>query len=123
MPAQYDLLHVDETEPERSATSGTLAVDLTEALGLEELRSKVRYLEPGDEMTYHRQWEQEELYYVLEGHGRMRIGEETVDLPPHTAVRVPPETPRQAFNDTDRRQTWLMIGAPPATDDYRPPPE
>lgn len=122
---EYDVLHVPEADPERSATSGTLSVNLTRELDLTEMRSKVRYLEPGDAMTYHRQHEQEELYYLIAGQGRMRIGDRDheVEVREGTAVRVPPDTPRQAFNDTDDDQVWLMIGAPPAEDDYRPPPD
>jgi mannose-6-phosphate isomerase-like protein (cupin superfamily) len=121
----YDVLHVPDVDPERSATSGTLSVNLTRELDLTEMRSKVRYLEPGDAMTYHRQHEQEELYYLLAGRGRMRIGDRdnVVELRAGTAVRVAADTPRQAFNDTDDDQVWLMIGAPPAEDDYRPPPD
>jgi len=103
------MVGVDDVEPERSAASGTDHVDLVEHLGCTEMRPKVWYLSPGDAMSYHRQTEQEELYYVLEGPGRMQIDGELVDLPEGTAVRIPPETPRQVLNDTEGEHVWLIL--------------
>lgn len=117
----YRMVRVDEGERKPSAVSGTPHVDLTEELDCTQMRPKVWYLSPGDAMSYHRQTEQEELYYVLHGPGRMKIDGETVDVPEGTAVRVSPETPRQVLNDTDSEHVWLIVGAPPALDDGRPP--
>ena len=72
-------------------------------------------------MSYHRQTEQEEFYYVLEGPGRIKVDDELMDVPEGTAVRVPPETPRQVLNDTEGEHVWLIIGAPPVTNDGRAP--
>ncbi|WP_254546835.1 cupin domain-containing protein [Halomarina pelagica] len=123
MSDEYTAVRVDEVERKPSASSGTDHVDLVERLGCTEMRPKVWYLSPGDAMSYHRQTEQEELYYVLRGPGRMKIGGELVDVPEGTAVRVPPETDRQVLNDTDGEHVWLIVGAPPATDDGRPASE
>ncbi|MEM4781962.1 MAG: hypothetical protein QXG03_10445 [Halalkalicoccus sp.] len=54
---------------------------------------------------------------MLSGPARIRIGEERLDVPEGTALRIPPETPRQVFNDTDRDHRWLIIGAPPVESD------
>lgn len=70
-------------------------------------------------MSYHRQHEQEELYYVLKGPARIRIRDERMDVPEGTAIRIAPETPRQVFNDTDQEHRWLIVGAPPTEDDSR----
>lgn len=86
------------------------------------MRPKVWSLSPGDAMGYHRQTEQEELYYVLEGPGRMKVEGELFDVPEDTAIRVPPETARQVLNDGDGGSddhVWLVVGAPPAPDDGR----
>jgi len=112
---------VPDTEAEPSEKSGTRHVDLTAELDLSESRAKVWYLSPGDAMSYHRQGSQEELYYVLDGPGRMKIGGDVVDVPEDTAVRVAPDTPRQVLNDTDGEHVWLVVGAPPIEGDGLPP--
>jgi quercetin dioxygenase-like cupin family protein len=118
------MIQVDDVEPEPSAASGTLHVDLVEELGCTEMRPKVWYLSPGDAMSYHRQTEQEEFYYVLQGPGRMKIDGELMDVPEGSAVRIPPETNRQVLNDTDEGEhVWFIVGAPPTTDDGRPAAE
>jgi mannose-6-phosphate isomerase-like protein (cupin superfamily) len=54
----------------------------------------------------------EEFYFVVEGVGRMRIGEQTITVPKHGGVLVGPELLRQVFNDTDEEVLWLIVGAP-----------
>jgi hypothetical protein len=49
---------------------------------------------------------------VLEGAGRMRVGDETVTVPKYGGVLVGPEQLRQVFNDTGAETLWLIIGAP-----------
>ena len=120
MPEGYETVRVDEVEQQESAKSGTRHVDLVAELGTTEMRPKVWYLSPGDAMSYHRQTEQEEFYYVLEGPGRMKVDGELMDVPEGTAVRVSPETPRQVLNDTEGEHVWLIVGAPPVEDDGRP---
>jgi len=126
MSGEYSMIQVNDVEPQPSASSGTDHVDLVAELGCIEMRPKVWYLSPGDAMSYHRQTEQEEFYYVLEGPARMKIDGELMDVPEGTAVRIPPETNRQVLNDGDGGDgdhVWLIVGAPPATDDGRPAAE
>jgi len=49
---------------------------------------------------------------VLEGTGRLRVGDETLTVPRYGGVRVGPDQLRQMFNDTDAEALWLIIGAP-----------
>jgi mannose-6-phosphate isomerase-like protein (cupin superfamily) len=119
MPDDHAYSAIDVTEAERtpSTSSGTDNVDLVSELGCTEMRPRIWELSPGDAMSYHRQHEQEEFYYVLAGPARIRIGDERMDVPEGTALRIPPETPRQVFNDTDGEHRWLIVGAPPVEDD------
>lgn len=117
MSEEYSVVDVTEADRTPSASSGTDQVDLVSELGCTEMRPRVWDLAPGDAMSYHRQREQEEFYYVLSGPARIRIGEERLDVPEGTALRIPPETPRQVLNDTEEDHQWLIIGAPPAEDD------
>jgi uncharacterized cupin superfamily protein len=87
--------------------------DLAKQLGAETLGARLWRLEPGQSSTRHRHLRQTELYVLLEGTGRMRVGEELLTLEPLSAVLVEPDTVRQVFNDTDAAQRWLVVGAPP----------
>jgi len=49
---------------------------------------------------------------VLEGVGRLRVGDETLTVPKYGGVLVGPEQLRQVFNDTDAEVLWLIVGAP-----------
>jgi uncharacterized cupin superfamily protein len=60
----------------------------------------------------HKHIRAEEFYFVLEGTGRMRVGEETLTVPKYGGVLVGPEQLRQVFNDTDAEVLWLIIGGP-----------
>jgi hypothetical protein len=52
------------------------------------------------------------MYVLLEGTGRLRIGDDLLTLAPLDTVLVEPEEVRQPFNDTDADQLWLVVGAP-----------
>ena len=71
----------------------------------------------GDTGSWHRQTEQEEFYYVIEGEVELRIGDdETVSLDEGDAAVVSPEEWRQLRAVTDAR--LLVVGSPPAQDDH-----
>lgn len=120
MPEPYTLVDCTASAATPSSLSGTDMIDVTESGDLESMRGRVWYLDPGDSTADHRQGEQEELYFQVEGPGRMRFGDETVTVPERTLVRVPPETRRQVFNDTDETHVWFIVGAPPVENDGRP---
>lgn len=73
--------------------------------------------EAGDTGSWHRQTEQEEVYYVIRGVVTLRIGEDDeVTLEAGDAAVVSPEEWRQVRAETDVRM--LVVGAPPAQDDH-----
>ena len=69
-------------------------------------------LPPKSANTLHKHIRAEEFYFVLEGVGRLRIGESTVTVPKYGGVLVGPGELRQVFNDTDEDVLWLITGAP-----------
>jgi quercetin dioxygenase-like cupin family protein len=87
--------------------------DLGKQLEATQLGSRLWRLAPGQASTNHRHLLTEELYVLLEGEGRVRLGEEVLTMAPLDALLVEPETVRQLFNDTDADQLWLVFGAPP----------
>jgi mannose-6-phosphate isomerase-like protein (cupin superfamily) len=86
--------------------------DFLERTKSEILGARFWRLPPKSANTLHRHPKMEEFYFVIEGLGRMRIGEETVTVPKHGGVLVGPELLRQVFNDTDTEVLWLIVGAP-----------
>ena len=47
----------------------------------------------------HRHNDQEEIYFVVKGSLLFKLGDDVVEVGPHTAVRVAPETYRSVHND------------------------
>jgi len=86
--------------------------DFLERTGSEILGARLWKLPPKSANTLHKHPKQEEFYFVVEGTGRMRIGEETLTVPKHGGVLVGPKLLRQVFNDSDEEVLWLIVGAP-----------
>ena len=90
-----------------------LNTDLGKQLGASALGARLWRLAPGQASTRHRHRDQEELYVLLEGRGRVRVDGELLTLEPLDALLVEPAAARQLFNDTEADQLWLVVGAPP----------
>ncbi|MBL9211957.1 MAG: cupin domain-containing protein [Opitutaceae bacterium] len=86
--------------------------DLLEHTKSEILGARLWRLPPRSANTLHRHVKAEEFYFVLEGVGRMRVGDETLTVPKYGGVLVGPALMRQVFNDTDADVLWLITGAP-----------
>ena len=97
----------------RSNQMGVLNTDLAKQLEASALGARLWRLEPGQASTRHKHREQEELYLLLEGTGRIRVGDELLTLGRLDALLVEPASVRQVFNDTDADALWLVVGAPP----------
>lgn len=113
MSTGYRVLHAAEAFWRPSNATGVLNTDLAKQLETDALGARLWRLRPGQTITKHRHRIQTELYVVLEGTGRMRIGEEVLTLEPLSALVVDPRTVRQVFNDTEADALWLVCGAPP----------
>lgn len=86
--------------------------DYLERTGSENLGARLWCLPPRSANTLHKHVRTEEFYFLLEGTGRIRVGEDTLSVPKHGGVLVGPEMLRQVFNDTDEDALWLIVGAP-----------
>lgn len=86
--------------------------DLLERTKSEILGARIWRFPPKSANTLHKHVKAEEFYFVLEGVGRMRVGEQTLTVPRYGGVLVGPEMMRQVFNDTEAEVLWLIIGAP-----------
>lgn len=109
----YRVLNAADAFWRPSNQTKVLNTDLAKQLEAETMGARFWRLEPGQTITRHRHRQTTELYVVIEGTGRMRIGDEVLTLERLSAVLVEPRTVRQPFNDTDAEQLWLVVGAPP----------
>lgn len=113
MGTRYRVLHAADAFWRPSNATGVLNTDLAKQLETDALGARLWRLRPGQTSTKHRHRTQTELYVLLEGTGRIRIGEEVLTLEPLSALVVEPRTVRQVFNDTEADALWLVCGAPP----------
>jgi quercetin dioxygenase-like cupin family protein len=90
-----------------------LNTDLAKQLEAETFGVRLWRLRPGQASTRHRHFQTAEIYVLLEGTGRLRVGDDVLTLSPLDTVFVEPEDVRQPFNDTEADQLWLIMGAPP----------
>jgi quercetin dioxygenase-like cupin family protein len=110
----YRVLRAADAFWRRSNQMKTPNTDLAKQLESKSLGARLWRLEPGQASTRHRHAEQEELYLLLEGSGRVRIDDgEPLTLAPLDTLLVEPGSVRQLFNDSDADQLWLVVGAPP----------
>jgi quercetin dioxygenase-like cupin family protein len=102
----HRVLRAEDAHWRPSNQMGVLNTDLARQLGAVALGARLWRLAPGQASTRHRHRVTGEMYVVLEGTGRLRVGEELVTLAALDVVRVEPDAVRQAFNDTDAEQLW-----------------
>jgi mannose-6-phosphate isomerase-like protein (cupin superfamily) len=86
--------------------------DYLERTGTQNMGARLWRMPPMSANTLHKHIRAEEFYLVLEGIGRMRVGDATLTVPKYSGVFVGPDQLRQVFNDTDTEVLWLIIGAP-----------
>ena len=108
----YQLITPDDLHWRPSNLMRIPNADFLERTGSENMGARFWRMPPWSANTLHKHIRSEEFYFVLEGIGRMRIGEETVTIPKYGGVLVGPDQLRQVFNDTDEEVLWLIIGAP-----------
>lgn len=90
--------------------------DFLERTGSENLGARLWRMPPMSANTLHKHIRAEEFYFVLEGIGRLRVGEDTLTVPKYGGVLVGPDQLRQVFNDTEEEVLWLIMSAPEETE-------
>jgi quercetin dioxygenase-like cupin family protein len=108
----YTILTAADAHWRPSNQMGVQNTDLAKQLGATTLGARLWRLAPGQASTRHRHRTQHELYVLLEGTGRVRVGSDLLTLTPLSSLLVEPGEVRQVFNDTDTDALWLIVGAP-----------
>ncbi|WP_249019515.1 cupin domain-containing protein [Conexibacter sp. S30A1] len=108
----YTILTAADAHWRPSNQMGVQNTDLAKQLGATTLGARLWRLAPGQASTRHRHRAQHELYVLLEGTGRVRVGSDLLTLTPLSSLLVEPGEVRQVFNDTEADALWLIVGAP-----------
>ena len=108
----YRILEAADAHWRPSNQMRVLNTDLARQLEVEDFGMRLWRLRPGQASTRHRHRVTAELYLLLEGTGRLRVGDDVLTLSPMSAALVEPRAKRQPFNDTGEDQLWLIVGAP-----------
>ncbi len=115
--ADYTIVNLKQVEdhaPRLGFSPSLEARFATVPLELEKSGISYQRFAPNFRMPFgHRQKQQEELYVLLSGSGRMKLDDEVVELKAWDAVRVPPEVMR-CFEAGPEGGEVLAFGAPHA---------
>ena len=113
MPSQFThkkLDEVDDSAPRFGIDEIQEARFAKDALDAETTALSFHRLKPGKRQAFgHKHDEAEEIYVVLAGSGRDKLGDEIVELAPRDALRVAPGLMR-AFEADDDGLEWLAFG-------------
>jgi mannose-6-phosphate isomerase-like protein (cupin superfamily) len=110
----YRLIKPDDLQWRPSNMMQIPNADFLERTGSQILGARLWRFPPQSANTLHKHIRAEEFYFVVEGIGRIRVGEETLTVPRYGGVLVGPGMLRQVFNDTESEVLWLIVGAPEA---------
>lgn len=109
----YHALLAEQAFWRPSNQMGVSNTDLAKQLDATTLGARLWRLLPGQASTRHRHRQTHELYVLLDGTGRIRVGQDLHTLQPLSSLLIEPGEVRQLFNDTEAEQLWLVVGAPP----------
>jgi mannose-6-phosphate isomerase-like protein (cupin superfamily) len=102
--SDYTIRRLEETEDAFGGQyPGTMRF-MTSDLGAEQVAITHRVMPPGSggKGGYgHRHKTQEEIYFVISGKLTFKLGDEVIEVPGHTAVRVAPSVVRSVHNESD----------------------
>ncbi len=109
-----NLKEIDDVAPRFGLSPGLEARFPSDALQCERSGLSYQRLGPGFRQPFgHRQREQEELYVVIGGGGRMKLDDDVVELGRYDVVRVSPETFRGVEAGPEGLEL-VVFGAPRA---------
>ncbi|HVS84249.1 MAG TPA: cupin domain-containing protein [Gaiellaceae bacterium] len=109
---RINLDEVEDVAPKFGMPDGMSARFPKGELGSEKVAASLQSLGPNMRGPFgHRHEEQEELYVILAGGGRMRLDDEVIEIRARDVIRVAPQTMR-AFESGPDGLELLAIGGP-----------
>jgi mannose-6-phosphate isomerase-like protein (cupin superfamily) len=107
--------HVHETDrPQVRSICGS-AIDLinTRISGSEKLSLAVIYVDPGMSSKPHYHKKTEEIYFFLEGSGRVIVGDREFEVRPGSAVHIPVLKQHHVVNNSTAKLKFISADSPP----------
>ena len=117
--ADYTIIKREDADDVLGDYPGEMRM-LTGPLGAEQVALTWRRMpqNTGGKGSYgHRHKSQEELYFVLEGELQFKLGDDVVDVPAGSAVRVPATTWRSVWNDKPEDAELVIVSTKVAGDE------
>ena len=117
--AHYTIIKREDADDVLGDYPGEMRM-LTGPLGAEQVALTWRRMpqNTGGKGSYgHRHKSQEELYFVLEGELQFKLGDDVVDVPAGSAVRVPATTWRSVWNDKPEDAELVIVSTKVAGDE------
>jgi len=113
MAEGYTIKSIDEFE-EMEGSGGATWRLARKTLGAEAFGFNIVDIEAGGEIPAHNHSgdNQEEVFVILEGQGKIVTDDEEHDAPPGTFCRFAPEVNRTIRNESDGNVRALLIGVP-----------
>jgi mannose-6-phosphate isomerase-like protein (cupin superfamily) len=74
-------------------------------------------VKPGEATLEHRHLRSEEIYYILRGKGRVKVGGEHREVEKYDAILIPPNTSHSIENTGSGDLVFLCCSAPAYSDD------
>jgi mannose-6-phosphate isomerase-like protein (cupin superfamily) len=109
--ADYTIKHLDEVDDVLGDYPGEMKM-FAQALGSEQVAITHRRMpqHTGSKGGYgHRHKTQEELYFVISGELQFKLGDEIIDVPAGSVVRIPPATVRGVWNDKPEDAELIIV--------------
>jgi len=114
--------HVKEHEVEGERMSSPHARTLKHlaapwTVGTRNLWVGISKIDPGNSSNEHSHDDLEEIFYVVAGHGRIRVGDEEEPIEAGSCIYIPTDTPHQLINTGDETLKVLAVTSPPFVPD------
>ncbi len=109
--SKVNLLELEDMAPKFGVTTMSFR-GARDALGGERVALSHQTVAPGERQPFgHRHGQEEEVYVILSGGGRMALGDDVQDIRAHDAIRVAPGVPR-AFEAGSDGLELIAFGTP-----------
>jgi quercetin dioxygenase-like cupin family protein len=115
----FTVLHAARLPEVRAGGETYGTIELSEPLGLRQLRANLFCFRPGDRMEYHSHDWQEELLFILDGEGTVTVEGQARRVTAGDVLHFLPEPRRGLANDGARDLLWFAVGAPPVDEEWR----
>ena len=111
----YGTFDKSKLEPVKNMHGGKGTVQYRRVLGSDTFKTRWEYIDhvllpPGTSIGYHQLNGTEECYYIMDGHGRVTVNDQTFDCSPWEAYPCPLHDSHGIYNNTDENLEFFILG-------------